>query len=76
MKMDTSNFKHAVIQRRGEAENRGLIPASVAAQAVYRFDKTSVKTSPRLCLPVMAQGQGGKTGHFNSAKVCLNRSKC
>lgn len=48
----------------------------MSALAVYRFVKTSVKTSVPLCLPVMAQGQEGWTRYFNSRKVCLNRSKC
>lgn len=65
-----------VEERRGEDENRGLISAGVVALAVYRFVKTSVKTSAPLCLPVMAQGQEGGTGYFNSAKACLSRSQC
>lgn len=67
-----------ILERRGEErlKKRSLIPAGVSAQAVYRFVKTSVRTSAPLCLPVMAQGQGGGTGYFNSARVCLSRSKC
>lgn len=53
-----------------------LIRAGVFHLGVYRFVRTSVKTSAPLCLPVMAQGQEGGPGYFNSGKVRLSGSKC
>ena len=77
MKILFADSNSAVRERRRRGEGRrGLIPAGVFALAVYRFVKTSVRTSAPLCLPEMAQGQEGGTGYFNSAKVCLSRSKC